>query len=166
MWTYNKASNNAVCFQQPEPLSTPGGLIALWALDFLSVENDALGPGYQRPYKEQCKEALDCPNVTIAYADIARVVKQLADTQRDTFVVNNNDHPNFGRLPRAMPGRAAGRKDFRAFTTATTLPRAVRHPPVLGAPGRIGGGALSGDGGCRAAGVAHTLRCLARFCRK
>lgn len=53
VWTYNKASNQAVCFQQPELLSTPGGLIALWASDFLSVEDDALAPGYQRPYKEQ-----------------------------------------------------------------------------------------------------------------
>ena len=103
---------------------------------------------------------MDHPNVTIAYADIARVVKQLADTQRDTFVVKNNDHPKLGRLTRGTPGRTTGRKDFRTFTTAAALPSAARHPSGLGGAGRD-------DLRCHAAGVGdRALRCLRRFCRK
>ena len=53
VWTNNKASSQGVCFQLPEPLSTRGGRIVLWASDLLSVEDDTLAPGYQRPYMKQ-----------------------------------------------------------------------------------------------------------------
>lgn len=53
VWTYDKYKRHGICFQQPEPLSTPGGRISSWASDFLSVQDDDLPDGYQRPYKEQ-----------------------------------------------------------------------------------------------------------------